>query len=288
MDFMVQLTQVKNMCMSPVVKWAGGKRQILEKLKANLPEKFNNYFEPFIGGGALLFDLAPKNATINDVNQELLAIYTCLKDDELYRLMLEELDKHEKNHSEEYYYQVREWDRNPRFELEPLWKRAARAIYLNKSCFNGLYRVNAKGYFNVPSAKKEHVVTYSKANMEEIHEYFKDEDVTILSGDFVEATRNAHEGDFVYFDPPYDSWEDKESFTAYSKFDFNKDDQRRLADCFKDLTNRGVKCMLSNHNTAYINKLYNGFNIQVIKAKRMINANATGRGDVEEVIITNY
>lgn len=288
MVFMVQLTQVKNMCMSPVVKWAGGKRQILEKLKANLPEKFNNYFEPFIGGGALLFDLAPKNATINDVNQELLAIYTCLKDDELYRLMLEELDKHEKNHSEEYYYQVREWDRNPRFELEPLWKRAARAIYLNKSCFNGLYRVNAKGYFNVPSAKKEHVVTYSKANMEEIHEYFKDEDVTILSGDFVEATRNAHEGDFVYFDPPYDSWEDKESFTAYSKFDFNKDDQRRLADCFKDLTNRGVKCMLSNHNTAYINKLYNGFNIQVIKAKRMINANATGRGDVEEVIITNY
>ncbi len=285
---MVQLKQVKNMCMSPVVKWAGGKRQILEKLKANLPEKFNNYFEPFIGGGALLFDLAPKNATINDVNQELLAIYTCLKDDELYRLMLEELDKHEKNHSEEYYYHVREWDRDPRFELEPLWKRAARAIYLNKSCFNGLYRVNAKGYFNVPSAKKEHVVTYSKANMEEIHEYFKDDNVTILSGDFVEATRNAHEGDFVYFDPPYDSWEDKESFTAYSKFDFNKDDQRRLADCFKDLTNRGVKCMLSNHNTAYINELYNGFNIQVIKAKRMINANAAGRGAVEEVIITNY
>lgn len=285
---MVQLKQVKNMCMSPVVKWAGGKRQILEKLKANLPEKFNNYFEPFIGGGALLFDLAPKNATINDVNQELLAIYTCLKDDELYRLMLEELDKHEKNHSEEYYYHVREWDRDPRFELEPLWKRAARAIYLNKSCFNGLYRVNAKGYFNVPSAKKEHVVTYTKANMEEIHEYFKDDNVTILSGDFVEATRNAHEGDFVYFDPPYDSWEDKESFTAYSKFDFNKDDQRRLADCFKDLTNRGVKCMLSNHNTAYINELYNGFNIQVIKAKRMINANAAGRGAVEEVIITNY
>lgn len=285
---MVELTQVKNMCMSPVVKWAGGKRQILEKLKANLPEKFNNYFEPFIGGGALLFELAPKNATINDVNQELLAIYTCLKDDELYRLMLEELDKHEKYHSEEYYYQVRELDRDPRFELEPLWKRAARAIYLNKSCFNGLYRVNAKGYFNVPSAKKKHVVTYSKANMEEIHEYFKDDNVTILSGDFVEATRNAHEGDFVYFDPPYDSWEDKESFTAYSKFDFNKDDQRRLADCFKDLTNRGVKCMLSNHNTAYINELYNGFNIQIIKAKRMINANAAGRGAVEEVIITNY
>lgn len=276
------------MCMSPVVKWAGGKRQILEKLKANMPEQFNNYFEPFIGGGALLFALAPKHATINDVNQELLAIYICLKDDELYRLMLDELDRHENNHCEEYYYEVREWDRNPKFELEPLWKRAARTIYLNKSCFNGLYRVNAKGYFNVPSAKKEKVVTYSKENMEEIHGYFRTDNVTILSGDFVEATRNAREGDFVYFDPPYDIWEDKESFTAYSKFDFNKDDQRRLAQCFKDLTNRGVKCMLSNHNTIFINKLYDGFNIQIIQAKRMINATASGRGAVEEVIITNY
>ncbi|MCR5786146.1 MAG: DNA adenine methylase [Acholeplasmatales bacterium] len=274
--------------MSPVVKWAGGKRQILDKLKENLPENFNNYFEPFIGGGALLFDLAPEHATINDVNQELLAIYTCLKDDALYKLMLEELDKHEANHSEDYYYEVREWDRNPRFELEPLWKRAARAIYLNKACFNGLYRVNAKGFFNVPSAKKEKVNTYSKENMEEIHEYFRNDNVTILSGDFVEATRNAKEGDLVYFDPPYDTWEDKESFTAYSKFDFNKDDQRRLAECFKDLTRRGVKCMLSNHNTAFINELYDGFNIKVINAKRMINANASGRGAVEEVIITNY
>lgn len=274
--------------MSPVVKWAGGKRQILEKLKANMPEQFNNYFEPFIGGGALLFALAPKHATINDVNQDLLAIYICLKDDELYRLMLDELDRHENNHCEEYYYEVREWDRNPKFELEPLWKRAARTIYLNKSCFNGLYRVNAKGYFNVPSAKKEKVVTYSKENMEEIHGYFRTDNVTILSGDFVEATRNAREGDFVYFDPPYDIWEDKESFTAYSKFDFNKDDQRRLAQCFKDLTNRGVKCMLSNHNTVFINKLYDGFNIQIIQAKRMINATASGRGAVEEVIITNY
>lgn len=276
------------MCMTPVVKWAGGKRQILDKLKENMPEKFNNYFEPFIGGGALLFSIAPKNATINDVNQELLAIYTCLKDDTLFNLMLEELDNHEKNHSEEYFYEVREWDRNPRFELEPLWKRAARAIYLNKSCFNGLYRVNSKGYFNVPSAKKEHVTTYSKENMDKIHEYFKNDNVVILNGDFVEATRNAKEGDFVYFDPPYDTWEDKESFTAYSKFDFNKDDQRRLAECFKELTQRGVKCMLSNHNTEFINELYKGFNIKVISVKRMINSDAKGRGPVEEVIITNY
>lgn len=274
--------------MSPVVKWAGGKRQILEKLKENMPKEYNNYYEPFIGGGALLFDIAPKTATINDVNQELLAIYTCLKDDELYKLMIQELDKHDKNHSEEYYYKIRELDRDPRFELEPLWKRASRAIYLNKTCFNGLYRVNSKGFFNVPSAKKVKVNSYNKNNLEEIHNYFKYDNITILSGDFVEACRTAHSGDFVYFDPPYDNWDDKESFTAYSKFDFNKEDQKRLADCFKDLTKRGVKCMLSNQNTKYINELYAGFNIKVINAKRMINANASGRGSVEEVIITNY
>ena len=274
--------------MHPIVKWAGGKHQLLEKIKELMPKEYNNYYEPFVGGGALLFELTPKNATINDVNLELLAIYTCMKDDELYKLMLDELDKHEKNHNDEYYYEVRSWDRDNRFELEPLWKRAARAIYLNKACFNGLYRVNAKGYFNVPSAKKEKVITYDLDNMEAIHNYFKNDNITILSGDFVEATRTAKQGDFVYFDPPYDNFEDKESFTAYSKFDFNKDDQVRLANCFKDLTNRGVKCMLSNHNTKFINELYKDFNIHVVNAKRMINANASGRGNVEEVIITNY
>ena len=274
--------------MHPIVKWAGGKHQLLEKIKKLMPKEYNNYYEPFIGGGALLFELTPKNATINDVNLELLAIYTCMKDDELYKLMLEELDKHEENHNDIYYYEVRSWDRNNRFELEPLWKRAARAIYLNKSCFNGLYRVNARGYFNVPSAKKEKVITYDLDNMEAIHNYFKNDNITILSGDFVEATRTAKEGDFVYFDPPYDNFEDKESFTAYSKFDFNKDDQVRLANCFKDLTNRGVKCMLSNHNTKFINELYKDFNIHIVNAKRMINANASGRGNVKEVIITNY
>lgn len=274
--------------MHPIVKWAGGKHQLLDKIEEFMPKEYNNYYEPFVGGGALLFELSPKNATINDVNLELLAIYTCMKDDELYKLMLEELDKHEEKHNEEYYYEVRSWDRDNRFELEPLWKRAARAIYLNKSCFNGLYRVNAKGYFNVPSAKKEKVNTYDIANMKAIHEYFKNDNITILSGDFVEATRTAKEGDFVYFDPPYDNFEDKESFTAYSKFDFNKDDQVRLANCFKDLSSRGVKCMLSNHNTKFINELYKNFNIHVVNAKRMINANASGRGNVEEVIITNY
>ena len=274
--------------MHPIVKWAGGKHQLLDKIKDLMPKDYYDYYEPFVGGGAVLFEIAPKTAIINDVNVELLAIYTCMKDDMLYKLMIEELDKHEQNHCENYYYEVRSWDRNLRFELEPLWKRAARAIYLNKACFNGLYRVNSKGFFNVPSAKKEKVNTYEQQNMDAIHNYFKNNNILVLNGDFVEATRTAKRGDFVYFDPPYDNFEDKDSFTAYSKFDFNKDDQIRLAECYKDLTKRGVKCMLSNHNTKFVNELYKDFNIHVVNAKRMINANANGRGNVEEVIITNY
>lgn len=276
------------MSLMPIVKWAGGKRQILNEIKNLMPKEYNNYFEPFVGGGALLFDILPKNAVINDVNQELLAIYRCLQDRELYMLMIDELNKHELNHNEKYFYEIRSLDRNPRFELEPIWKRASRAIYLNKACFNGLYRVNSKGYFNVPSAKKEKVKTYDRANLEGIYQYFLNNNVIVLNGDFVEACRTAKKGDFVYFDPPYDIWDDKESFTAYSKFDFNKEDQIRLAECFKDLSNRGVKCLLSNHNTKFINELYSGFNIRVIKAKRMINSKATGRGAVEEVLISNY
>ena len=240
------------MTMNPIVKWAGGKRQVMEELKKHLPENFNNYYEPFIGGGALLFELAPNHAIINDVNHELISIYQCLKDAELCTLMTKELDIHKENHSEDYYYKIREMDRNPRYELEPIYIKAARAIYLNKAGWNGLYRVNLKGYFNVPSGKKikEKLNLYDKDNIENIHKYFDETNIEILSLDFTEATRTAREGDFVYFDPPYDTWEDKESFTAYSKFDFNKDDQRRLSECFKDLTRRGVKCMLSNHNTA--------------------------------------
>lgn len=276
------------MSLNPVVKWAGGKRQILEKIKARLPKNFNKYYEPFIGGGALLFELQPSVAIINDVNQELIAIYKCLQDNELFELMVEELKKHELNHNESYYYEVRNWDRNLRFELLPIWKHAARTIYLNKACFNGLYRVNSKGYFNVPSSKKDKVKTFDNENLNAVHNYFSSHSVTILNGDFVEACRTAKAGDFVYFDPPYDIWEERETFTAYSKFDFNKDDQRRLAECFKDLSIRGVQCLLSNHNTPFIQELYKDFHIQVIQAKRVINSKASGRGNVEEVLISNY
>ncbi len=138
----------------PIVKWAGGKRQLINELLSYMPKEYNAYFEPFVGGGALLFTLMPDVATINDVNEELLAVYECLASEENYQLMLKDLDEHEKQHSEEHYYEVREIDRTLDFSKLPIWKRAARTIYLNKSCFNGLYRVNKEGYFNVPFGKK--------------------------------------------------------------------------------------------------------------------------------------
>jgi len=276
------------MSAKPILKWAGGKRQLINKIKELMPEKYNSYFEPFVGGGALFFDLLPSKALINDVNSELTDLYKCLSDENLYKLMIKEIDKHVSNHSEKYYYEIRALDREPGFANQPIWVRASRTVYLNKSCFNGLYRVNSHGYFNVPSGKKEKINAYNKENTAILHKYFMKEDILILNDDFVYAVKNAGKGDFVYFDPPYDPFEDKNSFTSYTKGDFTKEDQKRLAQLFTELNRRGVYVMLSNHNTRFINELYRGFNIHIVNAKRMINSNAKGRGNVEEVIITNY
>ena len=272
----------------PFVKWAGGKTQLLERLHAYMPETYNNYFEPFIGGGSFFLNIAPKKATINDFNAELICAYKCFQNDELFESLKNELKKHEVNHSEEYYYQIRSMDKEEGFLTLPIYVRAARMIYLNKSCFNGLYRVNSKGFFNVPSGRKKKAVTFDEENFDSLREYFRNNNITILNGDFEDAVKNAKAGDFVYFDPPYDVIENKNSFTSYAKNDFGKDEQIRLAKLYKKLSDKGVMVMLSNHNTAFINELYKDFNIHVVNAKRMINSKADGRGDVEEVIITNY
>ena len=272
----------------PFVKWAGGKTQLLERLHAYMPKTYNNYFEPFIGGGSFFLNIAPKTATINDFNAELVCAYKCFQNDELFESLKNELKKHEVNHSEEYYYQIRSMDKEDGFFSLPIYVRAARMIYLNKACFNGLYRDNSKGFFNVPSGRKKKVVAFDEDNFNSLRGYFRNNDITILNGDFEEAANNAKAGDFVYFDPPYDVIENKNSFTSYAKNDFGKDEQIRLANLYKKLSARGVFVMLSNHNTAFINELYKGFNIHVVSAKRMINSKADGRGDVEEVIITNY
>lgn len=272
----------------PFVKWAGGKTQLLEKLYSLMPKKFNNYFEPFVGGGSFFLSLAPTKVTINDFNSELICAYKCFQDAHFYNCLIDELIKHEKNHSEEYYYQIRSMDKDSNFLNLPIYVRAARMIYLNKTCFNGLYRVNSKGFFNVPSGKKAKVITFDRNNFESLKEYFMNNDISILNGDFEEAVKEAKEGDFVYFDPPYDIIENKNSFTSYAKNDFGKDEQKRLSEIYKRLSDKGVKVMLSNHNTDFINELYKNFKIHVVSAKRMINSKADGRGNVEEVIITNY
>lgn len=278
---MKELTKPK-----PFVKWAGGKRQIIDELKKHLPEEFDCYYEPFVGGGALLFELLPKKAFINDCNKELINVYKMFLDYKKFVLMGNVLNKHERKHSEKYYYEIRALDQSEKF-LEMLdYEKAARTIYLNKTCFNGLYRVNRKGYFNVPFGKKSNPNTYDGENLLNIHTYFVNNDINLSSLDFEEAVKDAKQNDFVYFDPPYDTYNN--SFTSYTQEGFGKEEQKRLSEVFKVLDKKGVKVMLSNHNTDYINELYQGYNIHVIKAKRSINSKGNKRGSVEEVIITNY
>lgn len=272
----------------PFVKWAGGKRQIIDKLLKLVPVEYNTYFEPFVGGGALLFELSPKTAVINDSNKELMNVYKMISTDKGYEEVVKLLNTYEKKHSEKFFYQIRNQDKDKKkFEKLTDVERAARTIYLNKACFNGLYRVNSKGEFNVPFNKKLKVNTYDSENMILAYVYFQTNKITMLNTDFEEAVSTAKKGDFIYFDPPYDS-ENETTFNSYTEEGFGKEEQRRLARVYKELSDRGCYVMLSNHNTTLINELYKDYNIHVITAKRNINSKGEKRGKVEEVIITNY
>lgn len=276
------------MSLQPFVKWAGGKRQIMDKLLEFKPKKFKHYYEPFVGGGALLMELEPILATINDSNKELMYVYKCLRNKRLFKKFYELCKTHEANHSEEYYYKIRELDRKKSsYAKMTMAEKAARCVYLNKACFNGLYRVSGKGYFNVPSGKKEKVNCFDEENIKALHKYFHKRKPVILNKDFAEAVKTAKAGDFVYFDPPYDLV-GKQSFTSYTASGFGRKEQEKLRDLVKELTERGVLVMVSNANTEFIQELYKDFNIHVINAKRMINSKGDGRGAVEEVIVTNY
>ena len=271
----------------PFVKWAGGKRSIVNTLIKLAPVEFNTYYEPFVGGGAMLFELSPKCAVINDSNKELINVYECIKDEKKFTLLCNELNKHEKNHSEEYYYEIRNLDRNKtKFNKMSDYKRAARTIYLNKACFNGLYRVNSKGEFNVPFGKKIKVNTYDGINLGIIYSYLNLNDIKILSVDFEEAVKDCKKGDFIYFDPPYDS--EKEIFTSYTEDGFDRTCQERLSRVFKELDRKGCYVMLSNYNTNLIKDLYKGYNFHFVNTKRNIASQSKNRKTVLEVIITNY
>ena len=203
------------MRVNPVLKWAGGKTQLLPEINKRLPKQFNTYYEPFFGGGPLLFSLLPSSAVINDLNYELMNVYKCIKHDTQFPKLLKELDRHQSLHSKSYYYLIRDLDCSPYYKNWRDYERAARTIYLNKTCFNGLYRVNKKGHFNTPIGTEKYKKLYDLDNITNMHEYLKNNNVKILCGSYSSAVKDAKAGDFVYFDPPYD-YQDGDGFTSYS------------------------------------------------------------------------
>ena len=280
----------KDLLVKPYLKWAGGKRQLLQVIKVHLPKNINTlrYFEPFIGGGALFLNCQPRRAMINDNNEELVLSYKVIK--EHIDGLIEELTIHKERSNEDYYYQIREQDRDREsFATLTDIQRAARLIYLNKTCYNGLYRVNAQGLFNVPYGRYTNPAICDEPVLRAIHKYLSHENVEIkiLNGDFAFAVGNAGKGSFIYFDPPYHS-PDNTNFTGYQAGGFAEKEQERLRDVFIERTDAGAKCLLSNSDTPFIRKLYKSFKIISVKAKRIINSDSTGRGEVNEVLIKNW
>jgi DNA adenine methylase len=274
--------------LQPFLKWAGGKRQLLPQIKEYVPSNFNTYYEPFLGAGAVLFSLAPKNAVINDTNKELINLYKVIKSKRKLKLLIESLKTHDI--TEEYYYKVREMDRLEDYEIKSDVEKASRFIFLNKTCYNGLYRVNSKGYFNVPYGKYKNP-QFINENIERVlrdaNKYLKENNVQILNKDFEKAVKKAKEGDFVYFDPPYDPISKTASFTNYTKKSFGIEEQRRLSKLFIELFEKGCYVLLSNSKTPLIEDLYDypGVEIKPIEVKRSINSNGSGRGKIKEVLI---
>lgn len=270
----------------PFVKWVGGKRQIISEIEKRLPKTINHYYEPFVGGGALFMHLQNPKTIINDFSDDLVNVYRQIKDFPLE--LMKQLDIYEAAHigDEKFYYDIRNMDREETWNDADLTIKAARFIYLNKACFNGLYRVNKKGHFNVPSNRKEIVKTYDKENILNLSKFLNKSGIKILNGDFEEVCKNAKKGDFIFFDPPYDLL-NKSTFDSYTKDSFGVAGQKRLAKLFEKLDKRGCYVMLTNHNTELINELYKEYNIDVIKVRRAINSDASKRTG-EETIIYNY
>ena len=267
------------------VKWAGGKKQLLGQFEKFFPKKIERYFDPFVGGGAVAFYLLKthleiKKIYLSDINEELIITYNALKNniEELISLLKEYKSKHNK----EFYYQIRAEDVKKLSKVQI----AARFIYLNKTCFNGLYRVNSKGGFNVPMGSYKNPAVCSEDELREISKLLQKDDVAVKQ--FYDSVKEAKSGDFVYFDPPYYPLNEKSSFTTYTKDNFLEKEQEHLAKTFKELDKRGCKVMLSNSDTNFIKSLYKEYTINLVSARRMINCDATKRGIINEVVVTNY
>ena len=275
----------KNKLAAPVVKWVGGKRQLLDEIAPRLPERITTYCEPFFGGGAVLFSLQPRNAIVNDLNADLMLVYEVIRDD--VELLIAALEQHE--NTAEYFYNIRDLDRDKDAYREmSAIERASRIIYLNKTCYNGLFRVNASGEFNSPFGHYKNPNIVNAPVLRAVSKYLTANNIQLLHIDFEEVLQRVPRGGFVYLDPPYDPVSDTASFTGYNRGGFGREEQERLKRCCDELAARGVRFLLSNSATSFIKELYTGYTVEIVHAKRAINSDASKRGAVEEVLIRNY
>lgn len=266
----------------PFVKWAGGKRQLIDILFSNIPDSFNDYHEPFVGGGALYFKLWSegriKKAFLNDFNQDLIDTYRVIQTRP--KELIEELQSGKYKNEEEVYYNIR------KIKPQDLVEKAAIFTYLNKTAFNGLYRVNSKGGFNVPFGKYTNPRICNEENIMLVSESLQK--VTLLDGDFSSVLNHAKKGDFVYFDPPYHPVSKTSNFTSYTKLDFGEKDQIRLNEVYTKLNEKETHVMLSNSTAPLIVDLYSNYKTITVNARRAINCKAERRGPVHELVALNY
>lgn len=276
---------MQNSCY-PIIKWVGGKRQLLEQIKDRMPTHYNKYFEPFFGGGALFFHLAPETAIINDFNPQLINMYNQLKSNlpsfinliNCYQSQYNNLSTTQEKAN--YYYNIRSLYNENIKKNNMSIESAAQFLFLNKSGFNGLYRVNKKGEYNVPCAKRDKLNLYETENIKKASNLLSK--ATLLCGDFETACAGAKKGDFVFFDSPY-----FDTFDTYQPGGFSEEDHIRLAALFRRLTDNGVKCMLTNSNTDFVKNLYGNYKIDVVDVKRMVNRDSNNRVG-QEIIVRNY
>ncbi len=272
----------------PFVKWAGGKRQLIPTLSKYFPKSYGTYFEPFLGGGAVLFHLLSENpnqkCSVSDLNSDLVLAYVTIRDrvDEL----ISSLKKHSKNYFQDknsYYYKIRE--NEPKGQIE----KTSRLIFLNRTCFNGLYRVNSKGKFNVPLGRYSNPNIVNEENLRGISRVLQSRKISIKCKDFSSILDDSKKGDFVYFDPPYQPVSKTANFTSYTNRDFSLEDLQRLAELCNDLDSKGCNVVLSNSNTDEVKSMFDkSWKIKEIEANRAINSDSKKRTGHSELVIKNF
>lgn len=265
----------------PFIKWVGGKTQLLPELVRRVPPKCDRYFEPFLGGGALFFNRQPRDAVLTDINADLIGLYQVIRDD--VEALIADMGRHV--YDKDYYYAIRRIDRTRDYGTWGPVQRASRLIYLNKTCYNGLYRVNSKGQFNVPFGRYTNPTILDADNLRACSQALQG--VTIEQADFRRVRDAARPGDFVYFDPPYVPLSATANFTGYTKDGFDRDMQYALRDLCRDLDQAGVRFMVSNSSAPLVLDLYAEFNVERVYATRLVNSKAGKRGKVAEVLVTN-